>query len=1030
MRGERSGADFVAAWNKSLLPHRLRVPPVIFGLAAFIVGYCFLAVAEYALRLPSGVPLLALSSGLAVGVYSRLTDMVLWIFAAAQFVVLTLIVVGAGATILAGLGIGATTAMTCALTATVYVASRRKLPSWSGFIVLLLAAVSFSAIGAILHFAFLIVEDSATPVIVLLTWWVASATGIILTSPAVIMFRRSRVALTRRRLVELVAACTITVVVLFSLWNRMSVAAEEQTWTPYILVPLVLWFAVRFGMAVTAIVASVVNLVIVTAIHSGLGPVSEFQVQTTSLIGLQLGLTLVAMAVYCVALNEEQRRSRDLELAAANGLVDSLLVNSDAMISIRQYDSRGNARYVLANPRFARALGKRVNQIVGRSHTEVDTDLAAVADARAEDLEVLSSNQSQVFITKTVSGATDESAAGTAGSRVYLITKFPVASADGESRSVGSIALDITDHRRRERLMRLTFDESPVPMVRLAWRAGQAGEVLDANRSAAHLLRIPVSSLVGMSLDRFTHPDEAGMQLVPADGVVGESRQREARLVRGDGEDVWVKVTATVVEPSDDVTAGAVGTHAPEDVFALVVLEDITARRLAEQTLTHQALHDALTGVLNRYALVDRLEAAISRLWRDEAHIAVLFCDLDGFKTLNDTLGHRAGDQMLISVSERLRAVMRPQDTVARLGGDEFVLICEDLPSPNQARLIGERIREAMRQPFRIDDREYGVTVSVGIATTAEPNTRAEDLLRRADLAMYRAKDNGRNRVEYYAEELEQRAVAHLEATEALRRAIAEDNIVVHYQPIMDLASGRVVGVEALARLRAEDGSLVQPSSFISVAESSGLVAPMGERVLQIALDQLQAWITDGIDVQLNVNVSPRQLARSTFAPMVFEHLMTRGLAPSALCLEITEGAVVEAAGPTLITLRRLRSYGVHVGIDDFGTGFSSLTTLKYLAADVLKVDRSFVEGLGKTTNDSAIVGAVVRIAHDLGCVVVAEGVESAEQAVELTRMGCDFVQGYRYGRPMPAEDIYELLSANTADPREVDITDRASQRK
>jgi predicted signal transduction protein with EAL and GGDEF domain len=380
---------------------------------------------------------------------------------------------------------------------------------------------------------------------------------------------------------------------------------------------------------------------------------------------------------------------------------------------------------------------------------------------------------------------------------------------------------------------------------------------------------------------------------------------------------------------------------------------------------------------------------------------------------------------MLISVSERLRAVMRPQDTVARLGGDEFVLICTDLPSPGQARIIGERIREAMRQPFRIDDRDYGVTVSVGIATTTEPETRAEDLLRRADLAMYRAKDNGRNRVEYYAEELEAKAVAHVEATETLRRAIAENQILVHYQPIVDMAEGRIVGVEALARIQADDGSLVHPATFIGVAETSGLVTPMGERVLEIALDQLQAWSDLGIDVQLNVNVSPRQLARASFAPMVFERLMARGIAPRSLCLEITEGAVVDATGPTLITLRRLRTYGVHVGIDDFGTGFSSLTTLKYLPADVLKVDRSFVEGLGEDANDSAIVSAVIQVAHDLGCVVVAEGVESELQARELRDMGCDQMQGYRFGRPVPAEAMHAMLIHGFATPVEVDLTDQ-----
>ncbi len=1005
-----------------------RIPTFVWGLAAFIVGYAGLLLLEFSLRLQNGVSPLALSCGLAVGLLVRLRGVVQVIFAAAQLIVGALVGVGVGFAPIPAFGASLVTTGATAMAAYLLIVIGRRLPRWSGFAVLVSTAALIGAIGATaaLILATVSTDASSTDASsadVWQSWWVAFATGVILASPGVLMFRRTRVSLTRRRLVELAAVVTFTVITLLGLLGAVGTADEEQPGFQYFLIPLLLWFAVRFGMAATAAVASLMDLVAVIAAHSGLGPLSNYGMDVGALLGMQLGLTVVGMAVYAIALNEEQRRSRDLELVAAHGLVDSLLANSDAMISIREYDSRGRSRYALANPKFARALGRSVDEIVGRSQTYVDADPSAVQEVRAEDLAVLESNRSQVFITRSVSGATDESAAGSGGSRVYLTTKFPVTSADGESRSVGSIALDITDHRRRERLMRLTFDESPVPMVRMAWRNGRAAEVLDANRSVAELLKVPVSSLIGAGLDRFAHPEERGISLVPNDGEPGKPRHREARLVRGDGEDVWVSVTATVVEAIDQARHHN-DPPSDDDTFALIVLEDISARRLAEQTLTHQALHDALTGVLNRYAFIDRLDAAINRLWRDTAHIAVLFCDLDGFKNLNDTLGHRAGDQMLISVSERLRAVMRPQDTVARLGGDEFVLICTDLPTPGQARLIGERIREAMRQPFRIDGRDYGVTVSVGIATTTDPQTRAEDLLRRADLAMYRAKDNGRNRVEYYAEELEARAVAHVEATETLRRAIAEDQILVHYQPIVDLADGRIVGIEALARIQADDGSLVHPAAFIGVAETSGLVTPMGERVLEIALDQLQSWSAQGIEVQLNVNVSPRQLAKASFAPMVFERLMSRGLPPKSLCLEITEGAVVEATGPTLITLRRLRSYGVQVGIDDFGTGFSSLTTLKYFPADVLKVDRSFVEGLGEDTNDSAIVGAVIRIAHDLGCIVVAEGVELEAQAAELTRMGCDLVQGYLYGRPVSADSMDEMLARGFAHPIAVDLTE------
>lgn len=832
-------------------------------------------------------------------------------------------------------------------------------------------------------------------------WFVGTFAGGFLAAPGVLSLRFPRRRVTARRAAEL------TIVFLLGT-ALVSVALSSQYVTPmralgalYLLVPMLLWFAVRFGLAMTSLAACAVNLAVMSVSNAGIGPVAAHTADPNSLLLLQLAMLLIALIVYSVAVNTEQRRESDHRLESARGLLDALVSNSDAMISIRQYSDDAQARYVLANPHFAAAFGRSAAEIIGLTEEEL-TPPDVAATVMDEDRQVLNAGESRVFVSRGLASPNHI----TSKSRVYLVTKFPIDGWDGLANSVGSIALDITDQRRRERLMRLTFDQSPVPMVRLSWRDGGPGEVLDANGSLASLLGVPVASVLGSSLDRFIHPDERGISLVPVDGEPGRPRRREARLIGGDGSELWVVCTATVLEGS----GAGLAENDLDEPFALLVLEDVTARRVAERTLTHQALHDALTGSLNRYALVDRLSAALSRLWRSGNFAAVLFCDLDGFKNLNDTLGHRAGDEMLVSVSERLRAVMRPQDAVARLGGDEFVLICEDLPNPGQARLIGERIREAMRAPFRIDGRDYGVTVSVGIAATTDPETRAEDLLRRADLAMYRAKDNGRNRVEFYVEELEQRAVAKVESTEMLRRALAEGRVTAQYQPIVDLTTGLIVGVEALARLIGEQGELIRPADFIAVAESTGMVGPLGEHILDMALDQQAQWAAAGHDIHMNVNVSPRQLARASFAPAVFERLMTRGIAPKMLCLEVTEGAVVDAKGPTLITLRRLRSYGVQVGIDDFGTGYSSLTTLKYVAADVLKIDRTFVEGVGEDPSDSAIVNAVINVAHDLGRVVVAEGVETAQQAAVLTSMGCDQVQGFHYGRPVAADQITELL--------------------
>lgn len=970
--------------------------PVTRGAAAGWLAACAIAFTSALvidLLLPAGVdglPPISVATGVAVGLLTRIPGRL--------FVAAALLLVAGTVTTLAleGWRPGAITSAVTQLAACFGCAILlrywriRRMRSLADLGALLAVAVGVTigsaVIGALLDG---LIGEFGWPTVDWLTWWLARVCGIALVAPGILAATLPR-HVTRRRLTESVVVAAAGSGLLAAVFLAKYDTAVAAWSVQYLLIPLFLWLALRFGLSAVAAGLVVVDVVALIATAHDLGPYGSSSPTGASIVVLQLSMVITGLAIYAVAINEQSRRSTQDRLSATSGVVDSLLLNSDASISVKEYDDAGVGRYSLVNPRFAQLVDRSIPRVVGSTDEQL-FDLSFAERARSEDQAVLDSRASRVFVSRRPGQQTPGADRG----QILLVTKFPIADAQGRMSSVGSVAMDITDHRRRERMMRLTFDQSPIPMARLAWRAGHAAEVLDANRSLADLLCVPVAELIGTNLDRFVHPDERGIELVAASSDTGVPVRREVRLAVGAGDDTWVMITAAVVEPDED--------DGLEDAFALVTFEDVTARRVAEQTLTHQALHDALTGVLNRYALLDRLQAALNRLWRDPSYVAVLFADLDGFKHLNDTLGHRAGDQMLVSVSERLRAVMRPHDTVARLGGDEFVMVCQDLPSPGQASVIGERIRAAMRAPFVLEGREYGVTVSIGITTTTDPQARAEDLLRRADLAMYRAKDGGRNRVEYYVEELETRAVAHVEATEVLRRAIAEDRICLHYQPIIDLASRKTVAVEALVRLVAEDGSLVQPATFIDVAEASGLVVPMGERVLDFALDQLAKWREAGGQMSMNINVSPRQLAAAGFAPAVFERLLALGLPPDCLTLEVTEAAVVDATGPTLLTLRRLRSYGVHVGIDDFGTGYSSLTTLKFLPADTLKIDRSFVDGLGTDPHDAAIVGAVIKIAHDLDHVVVAEGVEGAAQEEALIAMGCDMVQGFRYGRPVAA---------------------------
>lgn len=569
-------------------------------------------------------------------------------------------------------------------------------------------------------------------------------------------------------------------------------------------------------------------------------------------------------------------------------------------------------------------------------------------------------------------------------------------------------------------IVRLIFGSSDLPMVRITWPTNTQGSkkkssdaevkpsklvIRESNKAFSAMIGIPETALVNQGIVRLFHEDdqEVVIKSVTTEISSDAPRKRDVRLMRADGTELWVELTVTVVEPHSKLKI--------KKSFALVAFNDITARKAAEENLLRQARFDELTGLLNRQSLVDRLDTAIQRLWRDSGYVAVIFCDLDGFKQLNDTLGHRAGDEMLTAVAERLRAITTPQHSVARIGGDEFVIVCEDISTPNEAYTLGENIRNAMRSPFQIENRDYGVSVSVGIASSTDPQTTSSDLMRRADLAMYRAKDQGRNRVEFYADELETTAVAKVEATEALRRAIEEDRLEVHYQPFVDAKTRDYRGVEALVRLVDANGNLIQPNEFIETAEQSGLVVQLGESVLEHALVQLGEWGTKYPNFQMGVNVSPRQLSRRDFAPKVFERLIAHGLNPKTLCLEVTESAAVDATGPSLITLRRLRSYGIDVAIDDFGTGYSSLTTLKYLQADFLKIDRSFVQDIETDAEDLAIVNAVVKIAHDLGRKVTAEGVENENQAKILTDLGCDFLQGYLFHKPAPASEIDALFA-------------------
>lgn len=589
------------------------------------------------------------------------------------------------------------------------------------------------------------------------------------------------------------------------------------------------------------------------------------------------------------------------------------------------------------------------------------------------------------------------------------------------------VATDESVRRQREAALaaseerfRLAFDNAPVGVAMIGLRSTDLGAFLHVNAAMSRILGYGTDELVETDVVSLTHPEDQAMarqnlSLLAAGDVDGDLV--EHRFLHADGHDVWVEASFSVIRDAGQVPEYVVG-----------MLNDVTDRKRAEAELTHHALHDALTGLPNRALVTESLSLALARARRVGGGAGVLYIDLDNFKDVNDSLGHAVGDELLVEVARRLQGCMRDSDLAGRLGGDEFVVVCDGIAESSEMRAVAERVEQTLAIRLPLSGRMVTVSASIGIAFSPAGEDDPGDLLRRADMAMYRAKGNGRGRYEFADLALQARAERQIaleadlatavsRAQAAVAEAGGDSELFLDYQPCFDARTGVLVACEALIRWRHPTRGLLSPGQFLDVAEERALMVPLGAWVLRAACEQGARWVRAFGDSapEIWVNVSAAQLGRHRFASTVSDVLSHTGLAPDRLCLELTERQALSSAHSVLDDLHALPELGVRLAIDDFGTGYAGLEYLRRLPVAALKVDASYVAAIGRDATGAALAATVVGLGRALNLTVVAEGVETAEQRDAVSELGVDVLQGYLLARPGPAARVDAMLSREVA---------------
>ncbi|MBA2312299.1 MAG: EAL domain-containing protein [Actinobacteria bacterium] len=672
------------------------------------------------------------------------------------------------------------------------------------------------------------------------------------------------------------------------------------------------------------------------------------------------------------------------------------LIESSAAIACI-FDARGKITYV--SPSVERVLGYAPEEVIGRPGLE----LVHSEDARA--------------LSRRVTGATDESdsrpmefrALHKDGSWRWLEMSFVDLRADPSVEGVVSVHRDITEHKRTQQQLQ----EAETMYRHLVEILPAIVYTVVPTEDGAWLYVSPqVEAILGYTPEEvkrdglwnnYLHPEDRSRVLEEEalSRQSGEPFRSEYRLLAHDKRFVWMRDEATLVRSG--------GEH---ETVLQGFMVDVTERKCLEEQLVHQAFHDPLTNLANRPLFADRAQHALKLRRAEDAVVAVLFLDLDNFKAINDSLGHRTGDQLLVAVGERITDCLRAADTAARLGGDEFAILFENA-SDDSVVSVAQRILQELARPFELVASRVFITASAGLAFCSSVSEESDDLLRNADVAMYRAKSEGKGRYAIFEESMHSQLLDRLRLESELRIAIDEGQFVVHYHPLMDLASGAICGAEALVRWQHPHQGLLPPGDFIHIAEECGLIHLIGKWVLDEACRAAQKWrsIFDlGDEFSISVNLSARQLQRSDLIQHVSGALQESGLPAHRLTLEITESVLMRDTEATSKQLHGLRELGVKLAVDDFGTGYSSLGYLQSFPIDTLKIDRSFIAGISGGPEDSALARAIVKLGRSLNLETVAEGIEMAEQVSELEVIGCTMGQGFFYTEPLEETKMEALL--------------------